>query len=99
MSSHLDKKNDVNIEYDSEEQKIGMYADVTRIGMSPNTFSFEFAQALPPQANQQKPIAKMMVRIVMSPEHAKLFFNLFKENLQLFESIKDKEKSITEKSP
>lgn len=99
MSSHQDKKVDVNIEYASEEQKIGVYADVTRMGISSNTFSFEFAQSIPPQASGKISSAKMIVRVVMSPEHAMGFFNIFKENLQIFESIKEKPAHIADKVP
>jgi hypothetical protein len=98
MSSHPDKK-EISIEYASEEEKIGLYADVTRMGISSNTFSFEFAQSIPPEASGQKSSAKMIVRVVMSPEHAKGFFNIFKENLDLYESIKDKGTPVADKVP
>jgi len=97
MSSHQDKRVDINLEYDSEEQKVGMYTDVTRISVSPYTFSFEFAQGILPQGNAQEPSAKMIVRIVMSPGHAKALYNLLGENLKIFESTFGEAKSFENK--
>jgi hypothetical protein len=85
MSQHVDKKIDVNIAYSDEDQRIGEYADVSRISVSPYTFSFEFAQLAPPKLNVVKPEAKMIFRLVMSPEHAKAFHDLLGQNIKIYE--------------
>ena len=59
---------------------------MTRIGVSPYTFSFEFAQATPYKDDTQKPTAKIIFRIVMSPGHAKAFYDIFGQNLKIYET-------------
>ena len=86
MTQHYDKKVEVNIIYQDEDQKIAGYADVSRIGVSPYTISFEFAQLVPHKENMGKPEAKIVYRLVMSPGHAKAFHDLLGQNLNAYET-------------
>lgn len=84
MSSLHDKKADIPIEYVSEDRRVGAYADVTRISVSPYTISLEFAQVIPPHGSLHQS-ARVIDRIVMSPGHARAFYDLLGENLKLYE--------------
>jgi len=58
-----------------EQNRIASYSDMVSILYSEYTFNFEFSQQMPPENEKQiNPVC--LGRIVMSPQHAKLFSKL-----------------------
>lgn len=76
---------EIKFEYTDEESKTGKYSDVVRIAFSPYTISLELAQLIPPD-NSNMSKAKVVDRIVMSPGHAKAFYEVLGQNLKNYES-------------
>ncbi|HDD35519.1 MAG TPA: DUF3467 domain-containing protein [Candidatus Desulfofervidus auxilii] len=72
--------------YREEDEKIGVYSDIARIGFSAMTFSFEFAQLLPPESGT-KGIPRVLVRVVMNPAHAKALLDHLADRIKAYESI------------
>jgi hypothetical protein len=75
--------------YESEEQKIGSYTDIIRIGFSAYTFGIDFAQLLPPESGEEG-IVRVLTRVVMSPAHAKSLLNYLRDRIKLYEDIHGK---------
>ena len=84
--------------YENGQEKVGLYSDAVRTAYSPYTFSFEFAQVLAPGSKPVGP--NVLARVVMSPEHAKAFLGLLKNDIETYEekygTIKTFEKKPSE---
>lgn len=72
--------------YESEEQKIGVYSDIVRVAFSAFTFSFDFAQLLPPETGTEG-IPRVVVRVVMSPAHAKALLMHLSDRIKKYEEV------------
>ena len=70
----------INIELGEAEAE-GIYSNLAIISHSNAEFVIDFTRLLP-----GVPKAKVHARIIMTPQHAKLFLNALKENLSKFES-------------
>ena len=83
------KKNQLNIEID-EKVAEGMYANLAIINHSVSEFVVDFVNVMP-----GTPKAKVKLRIILTPQHAKRFMKALAENIKRFESghgeIKDYE--------
>lgn len=79
------QEKEITFEYPDEESRVGKYSDVVRIAFSSYTVSFELAQLIPPD-NSNNNKARIVDRIIMSPGHAKAFYEVLGENLKKYES-------------
>lgn len=70
----------INIELGEKEAE-GIYSNLAIISHSPAEFIIDFTRIFP-----GIPKAKVHSRIVMTPQHAKLFLNAMKENINRYES-------------
>ena len=70
----------INIELGEKEAE-GIYSNLAIISHSPAEFIIDFTRIFP-----GVPKAKVHSRVIMTPQHAKLFLNAFKENIQRFEN-------------
>jgi hypothetical protein len=70
----------INIELGEKEAE-GTYSNLAIISHSPAEFIFDFTRIFP-----GTPKAKVHSRIIMTPQHAKLFLNALKENIGRFEN-------------
>ena len=81
-----DKKSDqphqqeINIELGEKEAE-GIYSNLAIISHSPAEFVIDFTRILP-----GVPKARVHARIIMTPQHAKLFLRALGDNLQKFEA-------------
>jgi hypothetical protein len=69
----------INIELGEKEAE-GAYSNLVIISHSPAEFIFDFTRILP-----GIPKAKVHSRIIMTPQHSKLFLAALKENIERFE--------------
>ncbi|MBX7042611.1 MAG: DUF3467 domain-containing protein [Ignavibacteria bacterium] len=69
----------INIELGEKEAE-GTYSNLAIISHSPAEFIIDFTRIFP-----GSPKAKVHSRIVMTPQHAKLFLNAMKENIGRYE--------------
>ncbi|MEO8446340.1 MAG: DUF3467 domain-containing protein [bacterium] len=69
----------INIELGEKEAE-GTYSNLAIISHSPAEFIIDFTRIFP-----GVPKAKVHSRIIMTPQHAKLFLSAMKENIQRFE--------------
>ena len=69
----------INIELGEKEAE-GIYSNLAIISHSPAEFVIDFTRLLP-----GVPKAKVHARIIMTPQHAKLFMNAIRENIQKYE--------------
>ena len=69
----------IQISIDADEEK-GSYANLVLISHTKEEFVFDFAFIQP-----QRPAARVVKRIVMSPGHAKRFLAALSENLKRYE--------------
>ena len=67
----------INIDPDKVESK---YSDTIFIGVNPFGFNLDFGQQLP-QANT----IKIVTRVSISPQHAKIFSNILQQNIKMYE--------------
>ena len=65
----------INIEV-KEDVASGLYSNLVIVNHSPTEFVFDFATMMP-----GFPKAKVLSRIVLSPEHAKKFMNALAQNI------------------
>ena len=72
-------KKEINIEL-PEEVAQGCYSNLAIITHSSSEFVFDFMRMMPGIVK-----AKVQNRIVMTPEHAKRFFNALQDNLTKYE--------------
>ncbi len=70
----------INIELGEKEAE-GIYSNLAIITHSPAEFVMDFTRVLP-----GVPKAKVHARIIMTPQHAKLFLGALKDNLEKYES-------------
>jgi len=70
----------INIELGEKEAE-GIYSNLAIISHSPAEFIIDFTRIFP-----GVPKAKVHSRIIMTPQHTKLFLNAMKENIQRFEN-------------
>ena len=70
----------INIELGEKEAE-GTYSNLAIISHSPAEFIIDFTRVLP-----GVPKAKVQSRIIMTPQHAKLFLNALKDNVQRYEN-------------
>ena len=78
----------INIEV-KEDVACGIYSNLGIINHSPTEFVFDFATMMPGFAK-----AKVMSRIILSPEHAKKFMTALVQNISNFEKQNGLIKSI-----
>jgi len=90
MSNKKEKKvqNKINIEV-KEDVASGIYSNLGIINHSPTEFVFDFATMMP-----GFPKAKVLSRIILSPEHAKKFMTALVQNISNFEKQNGSIKSI-----
>jgi hypothetical protein len=70
-----------NIEIElKEEEATGTYSNLVMITHSPSEFVFDFISMMPAVKK-----AKVVKRIVMTPDHAKRLANALTENIQKYE--------------
>ncbi len=69
----------INIELGEKEAE-GIYSNLAIITHSPAEFVIDFTRILP-----GVPKAKVFSRIIMTPQHAKLFLNALRDNVEKFE--------------
>lgn len=74
------KKKSLNIEV-PEDISEGTYSNLAIISHSKAEFVIDFTRVLP-----GTPKAKVQSRIIMTPQHAKMFLRALNENIQKFES-------------
>jgi hypothetical protein len=70
----------INIELGEKEAE-GIYSNLAIISHSPAEFIIDFTRIFP-----GIPKAKVHSRIIMTPQHAKLFLNAMKENIHRYEN-------------
>ncbi len=84
------KKKPVEIEL-KEDEASGTYSNLVMITHSPSEFVFDFISMMP-----GVPKAKVVKRLVLTPDHAKRLANALNENIRKYEnehgSITSKEK-------
>jgi len=73
------KTKQINIEL-PEEIAQGTYANLAMVTHSPAEFVMDFARVMP-----GLPKAKVKTRIVMTPQHAKMFLKALQENVHIYE--------------
>jgi hypothetical protein len=69
----------INIELGEKEAE-GIYSNLAIISHSPAEFIIDFTRILP-----GIPKGKVHARIIMTPQHAKMFLNAMRENIGKFE--------------
>jgi hypothetical protein len=69
----------INIELGEKEAE-GIYSNLAIITHSPAEFVIDFTRVLP-----GVPKAKVLSRIITTPQHAKLLLNALKENIEKYE--------------
>jgi hypothetical protein len=69
----------INIELGEKEAE-GIYSNLAIITHSPAEFVIDFTRVLP-----GTPRAKVLSRIVMTPQHTKMLLNALKDNTEKFE--------------
>jgi uncharacterized protein (DUF1778 family) len=75
------KKNQIKIEL-TEEMSQGLYSNLAIISHSPSEFVLDFVRIMP-----GAPKAKVVSRVILTPEHAKRLLSALKDNIAKFESI------------
>ncbi|MFH0990473.1 MAG: DUF3467 domain-containing protein [bacterium] len=70
----------INIELGEKEAE-GIYSNLAIITHSPAEFVIDFTRVLP-----GVPKAKVHARIVMTPQHTKMFLNAIADNIEKYES-------------
>jgi hypothetical protein len=77
---------EIGIDSDYQDMNpIGAYSDMVRISYNPYTFNFEFAQQIPPKTPDKLSGSKCIGTIVMSPSHAKVFYEYLGEIIGQYE--------------
>lgn len=78
MSDQIQQQQ-INIELGEKEAE-GIYSNLAIITHSPAEFVIDFTRVLP-----GLPKAKVLSRIVMTPQHTKMLLNALKDNIDKFE--------------
>ncbi|MBI4428246.1 MAG: DUF3467 domain-containing protein [Ignavibacteriales bacterium] len=79
MSDPTQQQQQINIELGEKEAE-GIYSNLAIITHSPAEFVIDFTRVLP-----GIPKAKVLARIVMTPQHTKMLLNALKDNTEKFE--------------
>ncbi len=79
MSENKDQKQQISIELGEKEAE-GLYSNLAIISHSSAEFIFDFTRILP-----GVPKAKVLSRIVMTPQHAKLLLHALHDNVTKYE--------------
>jgi hypothetical protein len=80
MDNKQNAPQEINIELRETEAE-GIYSNLAIISHSNAEFVIDFTRILP-----GVPKARVHARIIMTPQHAKLFMNAMKENISKFEA-------------
>jgi len=79
MSNQIPQPQQINVELGEKEAE-GIYSNLAIITHSPAEFVIDFTRVLP-----GIPKAKVLSRIITTPQHAKLLLNALKDNIEKFE--------------
>lgn len=80
MSENNPQQQQINVELGEKEAE-GQYSNLVIISHSPAEFIFDFTRLLP-----GIPKAKVHSRIIMTPQHSKMFLAALKENIEKYEN-------------
>lgn len=80
MSENIPQQQQINVELGEKEAE-GSYSNLVIISHSPAEFIFDFTRLLP-----GIPKAKVHSRIIMTPQHSKMFLAALKENIEKYEN-------------
>lgn len=81
MNQNIDpKQQQINIELGEKEAE-GIYSNLAIITHSPAEFVVDFTRVVP-----GVPKARVLARIITTPQHAKMLLRALKENIDKFES-------------
>ncbi|MCX6164123.1 MAG: DUF3467 domain-containing protein [Ignavibacteriae bacterium] len=80
MAENQPQQQQINVELGEKEAE-GAYSNLVIISHSPAEFIFDFTRLLP-----GIPKAKVHSRIIMTPQHSKMFLNAMKENIEKYEN-------------
>jgi hypothetical protein len=80
MSENIPQQQQINVELGEKEAE-GSYSNLVIISHSPAEFIFDFTRLLP-----GIPKAKVHSRIIMTPQHSKMFLSALKENIEKYEN-------------
>lgn len=82
MEQKRNKKKGQQIEIElKDDEATGTYSNLVMITHSPSEFVFDFISMMP-----AVPKAKVLKRIVMTPDHAKRLANALNENIRKYEA-------------
>ncbi|WP_069130912.1 DUF3467 domain-containing protein [Rhodohalobacter halophilus] len=82
MDQKRNKKKGQQIEIElKDDEATGTYSNLVMITHSPSEFVFDFISMMP-----AVPKAKVLKRIVMTPDHAKRLANALNENIRKYEA-------------
>lgn len=73
------KQQQINVQLGEKESE-GIYSNLALIVYSPSEIIFDFARVMP-----GVPKARVYSRIVMTPQHAKMFLDALGENIKKYE--------------
>jgi len=79
MANQIQQPQQINIELGEKEAE-GIYSNLAIITHSPAEFVVDFTRVLP-----GVPKAKVHARIITTPQHAKLFLNALRDNIDKYE--------------
>lgn len=79
MDNDSNQGQQINIELGEKEAE-GIYSNLAIISHSPAEFVIDFTRILP-----GVPRARVHSRVIMTPQHARLFLNALEENIAKFE--------------
>ncbi|MDI6401015.1 DUF3467 domain-containing protein [Balneolaceae bacterium ANBcel3] len=79
----MEKKKDKKMEIElSKEEATGTYSNLVMITHSPSEFVFDFIAMMPGLTK-----AKVVKRMILTPEHAKRFASALQDNIQRYEKL------------
>ncbi len=78
----------------TKEEAPGTYSNLVMITHSPSEFVFDFIAIMPGLTK-----AKVMKRMVLTPEHAKRFSNALQDNIRRYEDLHGEIKSRSKTDP
>ena len=82
MNQDKQKKNVKPIEIElKEDEATGTYSNLVMITHSPSEFVFDFISMMP-----AVPKAKVVKRLVLTPDHAKRLLNALQDNIRKYEA-------------
>ena len=79
MTNQPPQQQQINIELGEKEAE-GIYSNLAILTHSPAEFVIDFTRVLP-----GVPKAKVLARIITTPQHAKLLLNALKDNIEKYE--------------